>query len=60
MALAKEPEGVDFIIKSKPLSKEAQLALSKYIRKYKEKHADKKIAKRKPQRKEVSMKRVKA
>ncbi len=38
MGLIREPEGVDFSIQSKPLTKEEEKALSAYIREYKEKH----------------------
>ncbi len=35
MAHIKEPRGVDFIIKSDPLTKEEKIAISEYIRNYK-------------------------
>ncbi len=35
MAYVKEPEGVDFIIKSKPLSDKDRAAISKFILDYK-------------------------
>lgn len=41
MGLIREPEGVDFVIQSKPLTKEEEQALSKFIREYKEKHKGK-------------------
>jgi hypothetical protein len=37
----KEPKGVDFIIKSEPLTNEERAALSEFIRHYKEKRSDK-------------------
>ena len=41
MGLIREPEGIDFVIQSKPLTAEEQEALSKFIREYKEKHKKK-------------------
>jgi hypothetical protein len=38
MGLVKEPDGIDFVIQSKPLSKDDEMAISKFIREYKEKH----------------------
>lgn len=35
MGLIKEPEGVDFVIKSRPLSKKEEEQLSKFIREQK-------------------------
>jgi hypothetical protein len=50
MGLIKEPEGVDFIINSRPLTKKEQEALSKFIREDKVKRvrllAKKRAAKR--------------
>jgi hypothetical protein len=43
--LIREPEGVDFIIQSKPLTKEEEKALSEFIREYKEEHRSKPIRK---------------
>jgi hypothetical protein len=37
MGHIKEPEGVDFIIQSKPLTDEERVAISEYIRNYKAK-----------------------
>jgi hypothetical protein len=37
MGHIKEPEGVDFIIQSKPLTDEERTAISEYIRNYKTK-----------------------
>jgi len=41
MGLIKEPEGVDFVIQSKPLTKEEEKELSIFIHDYKEKHKGK-------------------
>jgi hypothetical protein len=37
----KEPEGVDFVINSRSLTKDEEIAISNYIRAYKAKHAQK-------------------
>lgn len=42
MAHIKEPKGVDFIIKSEPLTEEERKGISEFIRQYKAKHEDKK------------------
>jgi hypothetical protein len=42
MGHIKEPEGVDLVIKSRPLTKEEEIAISNYIRAYKAKHSIKK------------------
>lgn len=47
MGLIREPEGVDLVIQSKPLTKEEEQALSKFIRDYKAKHSGKPITTRK-------------
>jgi hypothetical protein len=44
MGHIKEPKGVDFIIKSEPLTDKEQAAISEYIKNYKLKHAKKKVA----------------
>ena len=41
MAHIKEPDGIDFLIKSEPLTKEERIAISEYIRNYKATHSDK-------------------
>ena len=41
MAHIKEPSGIDFIIKSRPLTKEEEIAISEYILAYKEKSSTK-------------------
>lgn len=38
MGHIKEPDGVDFVINSRPLTKEEEIAISNYIRAYKAKH----------------------
>lgn len=48
MAHIKEPEGVDFIIKSEPLTNEERTAISEYIRNYKSMHSDKTALKKRP------------
>ena len=49
MGHIKEPPGVDFIINSRPLTKDEELAISAYIRAYKAKHSHSKVAtKRRP------------
>jgi hypothetical protein len=42
MGHIKEPKGVDFIIKSKPLTNAEREAISEFIRQYKSKHTGKK------------------
>ena len=42
MGHIKEPDGVDLLIKSRPLTNEEELAISNYIRAYKAKHSPKK------------------
>ncbi|MDB5211924.1 MAG: hypothetical protein JWQ30_2751 [Sediminibacterium sp.] len=42
MGHIKEPKGVDFIIKSEPLTDKEQAAISEFIKNYKIKHAKKK------------------
>jgi hypothetical protein len=42
MGHIKEPKGVDFIIKSKPLTNEERAAISEFIREYKATHLTKK------------------
>ena len=42
MGHIKEPKGVDFIIKSKPLTDDERIAISEFIRQYKSKHPNKK------------------
>lgn len=44
MGHIKEPKGVDFIIKSEPLTDKEQAAISEFIKNYKMKHSKKKTA----------------
>jgi hypothetical protein len=46
MGLIKEPEGVDFVIKSRPLTKKEEELLSKFIREHKAKRLNKLSAKK--------------
>jgi len=39
MGHIKEPDGVDLVINSRPLTKEEETAISEYIRAYKAKHS---------------------
>ena len=39
MGHIKEPEGVDLVINSRPLTKEEEIAISNYIRAYKARHS---------------------
>jgi hypothetical protein len=43
MGHIKEPNGVDLVIKSRPLTKEEEIAISSYVRAYKAKHSLKKV-----------------
>jgi hypothetical protein len=43
MGHIKEPEGVDFVIKSRPLTKKEEVAISEYIRAYKAKSSRKQL-----------------
>jgi hypothetical protein len=46
MGYIKEPEGVDFVIKSKPLTDKERAAISEFIRQYKEKEKAKRLRRR--------------
>ncbi len=46
MGHIKEPKGVDFIIKSKPLTNKERVAISEFIREYKANYSGKKAIKR--------------
>ena len=48
MGFIKEPKGVDFVIKSKPLTDKDRQEISKHIADYKEKQAKKLTSKMKP------------
>ena len=56
MGLIKEPEGVDFVIKSRPLTKKEEELLSKFIREHMTKSA-KKLATRKTAHKGTNSKK---
>lgn len=43
MGHIKEPKGVDFIIKSEPLTEEEQTAITEFIRQYRLKRSKKKV-----------------
>ncbi len=58
MGHIKEPEGVDFVIKSRPLTKKEEAAISEYIRTYKAKHSDKKIPAKLAMHKKSTQKKV--
>jgi hypothetical protein len=46
MGLIREPEGVDFVVKSRPLTKKEEELLSKFIREHKAKRLKKLSAKK--------------
>ena len=46
MGHIKEPKGVDFIIKSEPLADDERIAISDFIRQYKQKHSAKKTTRK--------------
>jgi len=54
MGLIREPEGVDFVIKSRPLKKKEAELLSKFIREHKAKRLKKPAAKKTPSKRTVS------
>ncbi len=54
MGHIKEPDGVDFVINSRPLTKEEETAISEYIRNYKARLAKKQTATRQARRKVAS------
>jgi hypothetical protein len=43
MGHIKEPDGVDFVINSRPLTKDEEIAISEYIRTYKAKHSQRQL-----------------
>jgi hypothetical protein len=59
MGLIREPKGVDFVIKSRPLTKKEEELLSKFIREQKAKRS-KKLATKKVASKKTITKRRKA
>jgi hypothetical protein len=48
MGHIKEPEGVDFVINSRPLTKDEEFAISEYIRAYKAKHLRRQLPTNRP------------
>ena len=58
MGHIKEPIGVDFVIKSRPLTKDEEIAISEYIHIYKIKHSQKQIPVKKTRRPKVKRKKV--
>ena len=54
MGLIREPEGVDFIIKSRPLTKKEEELLSKFIRKHKAKRFKKLLTKKRGTKEKAS------
>lgn len=57
MGLIREPEGVDFVIKSRPLTKKEEELLSKFIREQKAKRVKKLAAKKTPSKRTTSKKK---
>ncbi len=43
MGHIKEPAGVDLVINSRPLTKDEEIAISKYIHAYKARHSQKQV-----------------
>ena len=60
MGHIKEPDGVDLIINSRPLTKEEETAISEYIRAYKIKHSQRQVSKKRTPRKTAEQKNVEA
>lgn len=56
MGLIKEPKGVDFLIKSRPLTKKEEELLSKFIREQKEKRL-KRLGTKKTTSKRITLKK---
>ncbi len=59
MGLVKEPKGVDFVIKSRPLKKQEKIQLSEFIREQKAKY-QKKVTQKKAARKRAVTKKKRA
>ena len=57
MGLIKEPEGVDFVIKSRPLTKKEEELLSKFIREHKAKRLKKPVTKKAAYKRTTSKKK---
>jgi hypothetical protein len=60
MGHIKEPDGVDFVINSRPLTKDEEVAISNYIRAYKAKHSQRPTTKAKRTERIAARKRVPA
>lgn len=58
MGHIKEPDGVDFVINSRPLTKEEENAISEYIRNYKAKQAQSQMQKKRAARKTTAIKKA--
>lgn len=58
MGHIKEPKGIDFIIKSEPLTDKEQAAISEFIKNYKMKHSKKKVTVAKKSVSNITRKRV--
>lgn len=54
MGLVREPEGVDFIVNSRPLTKNEQEALSNFIKEDKAKRLKRVSAKKEPSKRKAS------
>ena len=54
MGHIKEPDGVDLVINSRPLTKEEEIAISKYILAYKAKHSHKQLPTKQTARRKVA------
>ena len=54
MGLVREPEGVDFIVNSRPLTKKEQEALSNFIKEDKAKRLKKLLTKKEPEKRRAS------
>jgi len=51
MGYIKEPDGVDFVINSRPLTKDEEIAISEYIRAYKAKNSRQQVSTKRAERK---------
>jgi len=60
MGHIKEPDGVDFVINSRPLTKAEEIAISEYIRAYKAKKPSHKTLTKRTSRKTSEQKNVEA
>lgn len=54
MGHIKEPDGVDFVINSRPLTKDEEIAISEYICAYKLKHTPKQVPTKRGKTKRVT------